>query len=77
LNVIQSGVLSWPLALNCHPLTVMLLLSSTSMAPVKFLLIVPADPLPIPAPFGLAPPPSSVTKLEFATTIPIPAFCRA
>jgi len=74
-NAKYSGELSCPLAANCQPLTVMELLFSMSMAPTKFLLIVPAVlVLAIPAPFGFAPPPSSVTKLEFSTTIPIPAL---
>src|SRR5262249_7548655 len=59
------------LALNCQPFTVMLWLFSMSMPPMRFLLIVPAA-AKIPAPPWFAPPPSSVTKLEFSTTMPIP-----
>src|SRR5215469_17571711 len=63
---IQSGVPSTPFALNCHPFTVIWLLFSTSIAPLAFLLIVPAALL-MPGPLGLEPPPSSVTLLEFST----------
>src|SRR5215471_7298080 len=72
-NARKSGKLSCPLALICHPLAVTLRLVSMSMAPMKFLLIVPAGDA-IPAPFGFEPPPSSVTKLEFSTRMPIPAL---
>src|SRR5690348_10250947 len=40
------------------------------MAPLAFLLIVPAPFLPIPGPFGLAPPPSRMTFVECSTRIP-------
>src|SRR6516225_10044 len=48
----------------------MLLEFSTSIAPLAFLLIVPAPLSLIPGPFGLAPPPSSTTFAEFSTRIP-------
>ena len=40
-SVTQSGRTSEPLALICHPRTVMWSLCSTSIAPFVFLLIVP------------------------------------
>jgi hypothetical protein len=60
-SVTQSGWKLGPLALICQPLIVMLLLVSTSIAPVRCLLIVPAPVSPIPAPFGFSPSPSRVT----------------
>src|SRR5260221_6723131 len=70
----QSGVPSCPLALSCQPLTVMRVEFSTSIAPEKFLLMVPADP-PTPGPCGFAPPPSRIRFEEFSTRTPTELFC--
>src|ERR1700739_2858442 len=69
---IQFGCMLGPLALSCQPVTRILLLFSTSIDPIACLLMVPAPDVRMPGPFGFAPPPSKVTKLEDSTAIPTP-----